>query len=245
MNDYKVKIIDKTFLTKDIVSMSLELKKEIEIMPGQFLMLEVPHHSLRRPFVIADKEKNIIKIIFKIKGEGTFNLSKLSLNTELMCLMPLGSFFPIIKDKTPVLVAGGIGIVSLIYLYKFLKNNTLIFGASSKEFLIHKNLFSKLLVCTDDGSEGVKCNTVDLLKSFLEKDKKYVIYGCGPNAMLKELSVFTKEKNIETYLSLEERMGCGVGACLACAIKTTEGIKRVCKEGPIFNSKILTWENIN
>lgn len=242
-------IIERTeFLSKDVVSIWLRIKN-FEFEPGQFLMIETPGFSLRRPFVIADKTKDLLRIIFKLRGEGTHLLSMLAAGTTLKILAPLGEKFPDPDtNTTPLLVGGGIGIVTLLPLVKKLSasHKPIIFiGADTKTSLILeqelKN-FSEVISCTDDGTCGDKCNVVQLLEKYIFKTpNKYTIYACGPNPMLKSVGKFSESKNIKCYVSLEERMACGVGACLCCAVKTKSGIKRVCKEGPVFEAKDIKW----
>lgn len=242
-------VIEKTeFISKDIVSMWLRTK-EFEFEPGQFLMIETPGFSLRRPFVIADKTKNLLRIIFKLRGEGTHLISMLATGTTLKILAPLGEKFPDPDTNTiPLLVGGGIGIVTLLPLVKKLstshKPTTFIGADTSKSLILEQELkkFSEVISCTDDGTCGDKCNVVQLLEKYVFKTpNKYTIYACGPNSMLKSVGKFSESKNIRCYVSLEERMACGVGACLCCAVKTKNGIKRVCKEGPVFEAKNIKW----
>ncbi len=235
-------------LSKDVISIWLRTK-DLEFEPGQFLMIETPGFSLRRPFVIADKIKDSVRIIFKLRGEGTHLLSMLGVGTTLKTLAPLGEKFPEPDTKTiPILVGGGIGIVTMLPLAKKLSTNQkpiMLMGADTISSLILeqelKN-FSQVITCTDDGTCGDRCNVVQLLEKYVfKKNDKYTVYACGPNPMLKAIGKFTESKNIKCYVSLEERMACGIGACLCCAVKTTNGIKRVCKEGPVFEAKDIKW----
>jgi dihydroorotate dehydrogenase electron transfer subunit len=251
IKDIEFKISKKEFLSKSIVSLKLRTKEKIDFKPGQFLMLKVSGHFLRRPFVIADQNKDEIKIIFKIKGNGTKKISTLSKNDTVNALLPLGNSFTIDSKKSAVLLGGGMGLVPLLPLLKSLKKASAITcaGASSKDELILKKEFKSLSkevkFATDDGSFGSKCNSLELLKNIVkENGKDFIVYACGPDKMLENVTKYCTENNIECFLSLEERMGCGVGACLCCAIRTKNGIKRVCKDGPIFNAEELTWEKI-
>jgi len=264
IKDYKSKIKKIQFLSQDIVSMYLNFplaegshRDNFDFSPGQFLMLETPGFPLRRPFVIVDKNGNDIRIIFKLRGEGTHLLSRLSEGTELKVLGPLGESFPEPDPNTEVILAGGgIGIVTLLPMAKYLttqqkaknseKKLRMFMGANNKDSLIlmeeFKN-YAEVITCTDDGSCGTKTNTVELIKNHLsDKGNAFTIYACGPNIMLKALGEFTKANKIKCHVSLEERMACGVGACLCCAVKTTDGIKRVCKEGPSFDISKIKWD---
>jgi len=249
VSDHEATLIKTEELSKDIISMWLEIKG-LEFDPGQFLMLQVPGFPLRRPFVIADKDGNKIRTIFKLRGKGTATLKTLSVGTKLSVMAPLGNPFTMPeKGFTPLLVGGGIGIVTLLPLAKELSKGhdvrTLV-GADTRDSLILSDEIkehSQVITCTDDGTCGLKCNVVELTKKYIEKNKgRYCIYSCGPTPMLKELSRLAEEKKIKCYVSLEERMACGVGACLCCAVKTSDGIKRVCKDGPVFESTQVKWE---
>ncbi|MFH1223777.1 MAG: dihydroorotate dehydrogenase electron transfer subunit, partial [Pseudomonadota bacterium] len=216
----------------------------------QFLMLEVPGFPLRRPFVIADKDGDKIRVIFKLRGKGTAALKEIKPGTELKVLAPLGTPFPAPeKDVTTLLVGGGMGIATLMPLAKKLSkdgNIKALLGADTMDSLLLVDEFKKLceiITCTDDGTCGTKCNAVELTKEYISKNKgKYCIYACGPDAMLKNISKLAKSENIKCHVSLEERMACGVGACLCCAVKTTKGIQRVCKDGPVFDSDEILWD---
>ncbi len=249
IDDHKVIIKKLELLSKNIVSIWLT-SENINFEPGQFLMLEVPGMQLRRPFVIVDKNEKDIRIIFKIRGQGTKVLSELKVGTELKALAPLGNPFPPMPDGyKPLLVGGGIGIVTLLPLAKMFEKKcsaSVILGADTKESLILLNEFgscSKTTSCTDDGSMGEKCSSVELAKRHINKNPdKYIIYACGPTPMLKATAELAKQMQMPCFVSLEERMACGVGACVCCAVRTNSGIKRVCKDGPVFDAKDLVWE---
>lgn len=233
----------------DIVDMWLTCKG-IDFSAGQFLMLEVPGFPLRRPFVIAGKDGDSIRVMFKIRGEGTRKLSKLAIGTKLKLLAPLGNPFPTPEEgKNVILVAGGMGAVTILplakELYKKHKIVMLLGAVSGDSLILSKELESlgNLLLSTDDGTCGEKCDVVELLKGYVNKNPgKYTIYSCGPSPMLNKITMFSKKNNMTCFISLEERMGCGVGACLCCAVRTSDGIKRVCKDGPVFRADEILWE---
>ncbi|HOW17102.1 MAG TPA: hypothetical protein PK443_05255, partial [bacterium] len=163
IKDHKVFVKEVKLLTPSIVSMWCKAP-DLNFLPGQFLMLEVPGFSLRRPFVIVDKKDADIRVIFKIRGKGTAFLSKIKEGTELKALGPLGNVFPeLSKTDAPLLVGGGIGIVTLLPLAKKLSENcpvTVALGADTKESLILLDEFSscsKVITCTDDGTQGSQC----------------------------------------------------------------------------------------
>lgn len=242
----------------DIYKMILKANKRIEANPGQFIHLKIKNNSydplLRRPFSIFDvnKKNNLLTIFYKVCGRGTKLMTEIKNGEEVDVLENLGNGFNLkMKNKNLVLIGGGMGIAPLYYLAKKLaKTNRLrvLLGAQNKEELIFlNNKFSKLDLKLDnatiDGSLGFKGNVVDLLKNII-KDKQKIdyIYSCGPTPMLKELKKIVINNDIETEASLEERMGCGVGVCLSCTVRTSNGNKRACKEGPVFPLKEVIFD---
>ncbi|MCQ2794135.1 MAG: dihydroorotate dehydrogenase electron transfer subunit [Bacilli bacterium] len=226
-------------LTSDVYR--LVLAGKIDTMhPGQFVNLKIPGYYLRRPISICDANKNQLTLIYKVVGKGTDKLSKL--HTEVNVLTSLGNGYNLTNAKKHnLLVGGGVGIPPLYFLAKELKRQkkdvTVILGFNKKNELFYVNEFKKLgvkvIVTTLDGSVGVKGLVTDAMKK-LHYD---YVYACGPIPMLK--AVYTLAK-VGEY-SLEERMGCGFGACMGCTIKTEEGAKRVCKDGPVFLGKEIIW----
>jgi len=168
-------------------------------------------------------------------GRGTQLLSQLGEGDELDVLGPLGNPFPYEIYKNPLLVAGGIGIAPLYFLAKTLDHPTLIFGAKSKDELYaldELREFAVVLPFTEDGSAGERgLATSKLLQLIPGYD---AIFACGPGAMLMEVARIGKEVGLPSFISLEERMACGFGACLGCAVRTREGYKMVCKDGPVM-----------
>lgn len=249
INDHKVLVKSAELLSPDVVSMWIEADT-INFMPGQFLMIEVPGTALRRPFVIVDKAGKDIRIVFKIRGKGTKKLSELKQGTPLKALAPLGNSFPDLpKGSRPLLLGGGIGAVTLLPLAKLYSKDcqaAILLGADTEASLVMLNEFSKcskINTCTDDGSAGEKCNAVALAKKYIQNSsERFTVYACGPTPMLKAAAKLCKEVGLPCFVSLEERMGCGVGACVCCVVKTKEGLKRVCKDGPVFNAEDIIWE---
>ena len=237
----------------EIYKMVFKAENELTGKPGQFIHLKINNASydplLRRPFSIFDinKKEKSLTIIYKICGRGTRLMKDIKKGDEIDILENLGNGFNLKNKNTKiVLIGGGMGIAPLYLLAKKLyKNNKLmvLLGAKNKQELdFMNNKFSKLAVkvykATIDGSLGFKGTVVDLLKELI-KDKKEIgyLYGCGPTVMLKELKKIVINKNIKAEVSLEERMGCGIGACLSCTVKTINGNMRACKEGPVFPLK--------
>ncbi len=158
-------------------------------------------------------------------------------------LGPLGKGYPEpLKDETPILVAGGVGIASVFPLIGSLHAGTrLFYGAmnSAELYLLDdiKKLAGHIHISTDDGSKGFKGNAVERLNESMDDlaVAKPTVYACGPEGMIASLLKVLKDRGIPGYISFEEKMACGIGACLGCVIKTKQGYKRVCKEGPVFN----------
>lgn len=203
----------------------------------EFIEIKLDGYYLRRPISVMDFTDSYVDILYKVLGHGTKDMTSYKEGQKLDVLIGLGNGFDITKAKKPVLIAGGIGVAPLIGLAKgFIDRGikpTFIYGARSKDDIVMTDLISEyadLKICTDDGSLGYKGNVVSFLKS-LNLDFDYY-YACGPQVMLKFLALDFKNGEV----SLEARMGCGFGACMGCSIETTNGPKRVCKEGPVFDA---------
>jgi len=170
---------------------------------------------------------------------------------SLDMLGPLGNFYPLpSKDQTPLVIAGGIGIASVFSLVERLEGRAIVFyGARTKDDLLMLEEVMEqgheVIVSTDDGSAGRKGTTVEALRTFIASYTSSVaqlrVYACGPHPMLKALSQTTIEYRIRAYVSMEEHMACGIGACLGCVVKTHDGYKRVCKEGPVMTATEIVW----
>ena len=203
--------------------------------PGEFVEIKLDNYYLRRPISVCEFSSNELKLLYKVLGHGTKDMTSYKEGKKLDVLVGLGNGFDVSKAKKPLLVAGGIGIAPMFALADcFNKMNIkpiILYGAASKKDLVLLDELSKygeVICCTDDGSYGYKGNTVSYLK---ENDIDFdCYYACGPHMMLKYLAQYSPKG----YLSLEARMGCGFGACMGCSIETTNGPKRVCKEGPVF-----------
>jgi len=251
-----LKIIDKYY--KLILSSSQVAKG---VQPGQFIMARVTEATellLRRPFSIHRVKEEKIEILYEVVGKGTKLLSEKKPGEYLDILGPLGNGFDInLKngEQKPkiLLVAGGLGVAPLLFLAEQLIIHNLrplavLIGAKTKRQILCKKEFKELglgvKISTDDGSKGFKGKITDLLRDFLSKtntQQLVTIYACGPKKMLREISLISKEYKASIFGSLEENLGCGVGVCLGCVIKTKGGYKRVCKDGPVFNLKEVVW----
>ncbi|CAM3678583.1 dihydroorotate dehydrogenase electron transfer subunit [Erysipelothrix urinaevulpis] len=212
--------------------------------PGQFVHLKLNDDALplRRPISISSYHQNTMTLLYKVVGKGTLALSKLTIGDDVDVLGPLGNGFklgPWLKNKKVLIVGAGIGIAPLYQLAKELQAYDVDLDISLS--FQHKNAayyvkeFQELgtvYISSDDGSVGFKGYASDLLKTL---GKNYdLVYSCGPKVVLSFVQSYY-EKTSEIYLSLEERMGCGIGACYAC--DTKDKTKRICKDGPVFNGK--------
>ncbi len=230
--------IDKNIqVGSDIYLMTLQGDLSEIKNPGEFINITIPGYYLRRPISVCDYSKNHIDLLYKVLGHGTRDLSTFEEGTKIDALVGLGNGFDITKSKNPLLVGGGIGIAPMIALAKAFNEKgikpTLVYGArSANDIVLVEELkqYTNLYICTDDGSLGFKGNVIECIKS--NKFKFDYYYSCGPQKMLEFLAKAYKNGCV----SLEARMGCGFGACMGCSIETTNGPKRVCKEGPVFEA---------
>lgn len=242
----KMQIYSKTVIALDTIEMILHNEAiSKQAMPGQFLHIQVDNHILRRPISIAncDRDAGTITILFKMNGNGTKRLAAYEPGDFVDTLGPLGNGFPIETDTpcTILLVGGGIGVPPLYYLGKALKEKGAtiisIIGFQRKEHVFYEQEFSRLgelFIVTDDGSYGCRGLVTDVVSQVSSYD---YYYSCGPLPMLKALTTNLAGK--KGFISLEERMGCGVGACFACVLPTKDGTsyKKICKDGPVFASE--------
>lgn len=226
-----------------------------EAKPGQFINVYPEDSStlLPRPISIceADGDQNKLRIVYRIAGKGTTEFSKYREGKDIAILGTLGNGFPLdkAKGKKCFLMGGGIGIPPMVQLAKKLHEQgdceiQIIVGYRDADLFLQKDLekYGRVYVATEDGSVGSKGNVMDTIReNRLSAD---VIYACGPMPMLRAIKKFAEANNMEAYISLEERMACGVGACLGCVCKTTHkdhhshvNNARVCTDGPVFEAK--------
>ncbi len=240
------RIISQEMIGTDIYSMWVQTENIAkEACPGQFLSLYSNDESrmLPRPISICeiDKEEGTLRLVYRVAGEGTKEFAQMKAGETLRIVGPLGNGFPLLEKKA-FLIGGGIGIPPMVELAKQLHcEKQLVVGYRNAELFLKEELEANgsVYYATEDGSVGTKGNVIDALKgNGLDAE---VLYACGPTPMLRALKAYASEVGIECYLSLEERMACGVGACLACVCKsmdvdhhTNVNNKRVCKDGPVF-----------
>jgi dihydroorotate dehydrogenase electron transfer subunit len=222
--------------------------------PGQFYLLEVSEAYdpfLRRPFSVLRWGKNSLEFFIRLTGKGTALLRNTEVGDEIDVIGPLGSGFPKGRlHETSLIIAGGVGLASVFSLMDRNGNDVhLFYGAStsSELYLLHdlERLTPHVHISTDDGSSGHKGTVLDTLVHFLDRATPTmpVVYACGPRGMIDGLLSLLKERTITGYISFEERMACGIGACMGCTKKTASGMKRVCHDGPVFPDKECVYES--
>ncbi len=214
---------------------------------GQFVNIKIPAFYLRRPISIAEYDDKSITLIYKTFGEGTQRLSTMKVGEGLDLMVGLGKGFDLVPScQRPLLVGGGVGIPPLYQLAKELsqagKSPIIVLGFNTAEEIFYEKEFANIANCevhiaTMDGSYGAKGTVIDIIKEHKLLEKSKYLYTCGPMPMLKALY----KLEITGQFSLEERMGCGFGACMGCSCKTHNGYSRVCVEGPVFRKEELKW----
>lgn len=238
-------IYDLTIQTKEIAAAA---------KAGQFVSVYSNDASklLPRPISLCgiDRKAGTLRLVYRVTGEhtGTEEFSRLQAGDTMKIMGPLGNGFTVEKGKKAFLIGGGIGVPPMLQLAKEMKdageNFQIVMGyRDAGTFLLNEfKEQGESFVATEDGSVGTKGNVLDAIReNHLDAD---VIYACGPTPMLRALKAYAEEQNMTCYVSMEERMACGIGACLACVCNSTYKDahsnvknKRICKEGPVFNAK--------
>lgn len=217
--------------------------------PGQFVQVFVPGKTLRRPISVCDVEGDVIRIVFEVRGEGTELLSHTKVGETINIIAPLGKGFCLDPDKKTIFIGGGIGVPPMLYSAKQCgKNAVVINGFRNREAMILSEDFEKscgkLIVTTDDGSFGIHGFVTQPLEEEIEGAE--MICACGPTPMLRNIARMAREHHVPCQVSLEQRMACGVGACLGCAVAVNRKdgstfYQHVCKDGPVFNAEEVAW----
>ncbi len=242
MKEVNFKIEQNTALTDTVYKMVLSGDTSEISGAGQFVNIRLDGQYLRRPISVCDYDEGTLTLVYKTVGVGTEQMSKMCTSDELSILEGLGNGYnTALSGDSPVLVGGGVGVPPLYKLCKQLKSEgkrvTVVLGFNTASEIFYKNDFEaiadKVIVTTVDGSYGIK----GFVTNALDFDFTYT-YSCGPFPMLKALAAAT---NVSGQYSLEERMGCGFGACMGCSCKTMLGNKRICKEGPVFVKEEIIW----
>lgn len=243
------KIMEQEMIGKDIYSMWIKTEQIAKAAhAGQFISVYSKNDSkmLPRPISICEIKEDRLRIVYRVTGNntGTEEFSRYLPGETIEILGPLGNGFPLDLQKKAFLIGGGIGIPPMVQLAKSLDcEKQIIAGYRNQEIFLKEELQAQgeFYVATEDGSVGTKGNVLDAIgENQLDAE---VIYACGPTPMLRALKAYAEEKGIPCYVSLEEKMACGIGACLACVCKSKEvdghshvHNKRICKDGPVFLS---------
>lgn len=247
-------ITKKTAIARNIYSFTISCPEIARIaVPGQFVHIRADGFTLRRPVSICgiDPEKGTLRIVFEIRGEGTSVIARLNEGDVIDMLAPLGHGFTVDPDfKKVVLIGGGIGTPPMLPLAGIYgKKAVAITGFRNASAVILQNDFAgtgaETILCTDDGSAGIHGFVTQPLEDFVRSEKIDAVFACGPAPMLKNVASICSKNNIFCEISLEERMACGIGACLGCACKTKrndeEYFAHVCKDGPVFKAEEVLW----
>ncbi len=244
-NKKSVRIIQNIEIEQNIFDLWLEDREMVNAArPGQFISLYCKDGSrlLPRPISICelDQKQGRLRLVYRASGKGTMEFASLKAGDMVDIMGPLGNGFTPEGTKA-ILIGGGIGIPPMLELAKQLScQKEIVLGFKDSIFLDKEfEEYGKVYLATEDGSAGTKGNVIDAIReNNLQAD---IIYACGPTPMLRGIKAYADEVGVKAQLSLEERMACGIGACLACICKTKEvdhhsnvNNKRICKEGPVF-----------
>lgn len=246
----QAKVISQQKLSEGIYDMWIETSLAKQAKCGQFISVYPKNQStlLPRPISICEvnNEKSALRIVYRIAGKGTNEFSAYQAGESISVLGTLGNGFPIAEaeGKKVFLIGGGIGIPPMLQTAKDMNaDKTILVGYRDENLFLAEELsqYGEVVVATEDGSKGVKGNVMDAIR---EKNLSAdMIFACGPMPMLRAIKKYAEENNIKAYISLEERMACGVGACLGCVAKTKEidhhshvHNARICTDGPVFEA---------
>ena len=244
------KIVRKKALAENIYSFTVHCPEVAELAQcGQFVHILAPGFTLRRPISICgiDRAEGTIRFVFVVKGHGTEAIARLNEGDMADMIAPLGNGFSVQSapsGKRVVVVGGGIGVPPMLETAKNCSNVTAVLGFRSYGNIILADEFravcDDVIICTDDGSVGEKAIVTAPLTRELDKGDVGAVFACGPMRMLGAVAELTKQYGVFCEVSLEERMGCGVGACVGCVARINrngeEKLLRVCKDGPVFNA---------
>ena len=244
MREVTATVLENKRIADEIYSLTFATEEEIRVRPGQFVMVGVGGFPLRRPIAVCKAEGDRVTVCYRLKGAGTRTLARdYRMGEKLSVLMPLGNGFYVKENEKKIaVVGGGVGIFPLISAIREYSKNKQVYAymgfrnraAVCMEYDMTRG--EKLVIATDDGSAGFHGTSVQAFMQDVDMVCPDVVLACGPTPMLRALKVAMKGRDIPVYVSLEERMGCGIGACLVCVCERTDGAHaRVCKDGPVFD----------
>lgn len=243
------RIVERQQLTPDIVSLTLEagdLARSAK--PGQFVNVKCgAENLLRRPISICDVQGEQLRIVFQIKGEGTRWLARRTVGHSVDVLGPLGHGCDYPETGRVLVVGGGIGVPPMLYAAKAAPGGAVAaLGFRNRDAVILTEDFAaagvSVRLASDDGSVGHHGFVDALVREYLREEKDIAaVFACGPRPMLKSVYLAAKEYHVPCFVSMEERMGCGIGACLVCACSVGGHKLHVCKDGPVFRAEEVDW----
>ena len=245
------KVLSQTKLAEGIYDMWISTELALGAKPGQFICLYTKDASalLPRPISICEVniEKQALRIVYRVAGKGTAEFATYQAGDSVEILGTLGNGFPVekAKGKKVFLMGGGIGIPPMLQLAKEMDaTKQIVVGYRDSQTFLRQDLekYGQVYIATEDGSVGTKGNVMNAIsENGIDAD---VIFACGPMPMLRAIKKYSQEKGIDAYISLEEHMACGVGACLGCVVKTKEidhhshvHNARICTDGPVFEAR--------
>lgn len=253
MFNEKCEVLQNNQLASNVYEMVLKTDKLAkEAMPGQFIHIKINsglYPLLRRPISInrTDKENDTVAIVYQVIGQGTEEMSTIQKGTILDIMGPLGKGFPIFEGRRCAVVGGGMGTAPLLELAHGLQQCDAYLGFRDEVYKLeeYQAACDKVAVATENGSLGHKGYVTELLEKNINSYD--IVYTCGPKVMMKIVADICSKNNVECYVSLEERMACGIGACLVCACKVKGEDaewhhKKACKDGPVFNAKEVSFD---
>jgi len=265
---FRAKIRENLPLNRNHKLLTLETSSPVnEPLPGQFYMLGVNRGGydplLKRAFSLFRNTSDGFQMLYRIKGKGTSLLGSMKEGDMIDMIGPLGRSYPVPETgRTPLVIAGGVGMASVFSLIESIPKRSYVFyGARSKDELFMLDelgaLCKGLYISTDDGSLGKKGSIAGVLEDFLgrkhETEDQYLIYACGPKPLLGLIARTASSHSIQAFVSLEEQMACGIGACLGCAVRVKSPVsvlqgseqdfiyRKVCKDGPVFDAAEILW----
>jgi dihydroorotate dehydrogenase electron transfer subunit len=252
-------VVKNTNLSRRYFLLVLEKPREVAPSPGTFVNVLPPASGrffLRRPLSVLDADDTTLSLIIVEKGAGTASLRALPPGSRVDFIGPLGNSFPRLSGRRILAIAGGVGLAPL-YFYRSALDDAasgeyrLLYGARTRDDLFIENFnwrFSDVAFATDDGTHGFRGTVVDLAAREMERGSFDAVFSCGPTPMLVAAARLAKEKGIRHYVSLENRMGCAMGACRSCVVPVSEaGVEKyrtVCHDGPVFDADDLVWDKL-